>query len=75
MREATDRLKYIILEEEPKNIECDKDGNMIAHVAATVDGTWQKRGYSSKIGVVVVISVRTGEELDYIVKCLVCHTC
>ena len=48
---------------------------MIAKVSVTVDGTWQKRGHSSKIGIVFVISVRTGEVLDYIVKSLVCHTC
>ena len=41
------------------------------HIA---DSTWQKWGHSSKIGVVFVISVRTGEVLDYIVKTLVCHT-
>ena len=75
MKETADRLKQIILEEEPENIECDKDGNIIAHVAVTVDGTWQKRGHSSKIGVVFVISVRTGKVLDYIVKSLVYHTC
>ena len=40
VKEAADKLKYIILEEEPENIECDKDGNIIAHVAVTVDGTW-----------------------------------
>ena len=38
-----------------------------------VDGTWQKRGHTSKIGVVFVICVQTGEVLDYSVKCLVCH--
>ena len=42
MKEAPDRLKYIILEKEPKNIEYDKDGNIIASAAVTVDGTWQK---------------------------------
>ena len=31
----------------------------------TADGTWQRWGHSSKIGVVFVISVRTGEVLDY----------
>ena len=48
---------------------------MIAKVSVTVDGTWQKRGHSFKIGIVFVISVRPGEVLDYIVKSLVCHTC
>lgn len=47
----------------------------MAKVAVTVDGTWQKRGHSSKIGVVFVISVATGEILDYEVKSLICHKC
>ena len=68
-------MKNITLKEEPENIECDKDGNIIAHVVVTVDGTWQKRGHSSKIRVVIVISVRTSEVLDYIVISLVCYTC
>ncbi len=37
----------------------------IAEVADTVDGTWQKRGHTSKIGVVFPMSVRTEEVLDY----------
>ena len=41
------------------------DGQMYANVAVTVDGMWQKRGHSSKVGVVFVISVLTGEVLDY----------
>ena len=43
----------------------DIDNNEILQAAVTVDGTWQKRGHSSKIGVVFVISVDTGEILDY----------
>ena len=39
----------------------------------TIDGTWQKRGHSSKMGVIFVISVATGEILDYKVKSLFCH--
>ena len=58
-----------------KNIEIDEKGNIIAKISVAVDGTWQKRGHSSKIGTVFVISVQTGEVLDYIVKSLVCHTC
>jgi hypothetical protein len=48
----------------PNDIEMD-GGEMIANVSLTVDGTSQKRGYSSKIGVVFVISVEMGEILDY----------
>ena len=59
MKEPANRLKYVILEEEPENIkyESDKDGNIIAHVAVTVDSTWQKQGHSSKIGVAFAMSV------------------
>ena len=48
----------------PDDIEMG-GGEMIANVSVTVDGTWQKRGYSSKIEVVFVISVEMGEILDY----------
>ncbi len=51
-------------DQHPDDIEMD-GGEMIANVSVTVDGTWQKRGYSSKIGVVFVISVEMGEILDY----------
>jgi hypothetical protein len=38
---------------------------MMANVSVTVDGTCQKRGLSSKMGVVFVISVESGENPDY----------
>ena len=37
MKEAVNRLKNIILEEEPGNTECDKDENIIAHFAVRND--------------------------------------
>ena len=46
------------------------NNKQVAKVAASVDGTWQKRGHNSKIGVVFILSVDTGEVLDVIVKCL-----
>ena len=51
------------------------DVEMIANVEVTVDGIWPKRGHSSKTGVVFVLSVVTGEILDYKVKSLICHEC
>ena len=63
MRDATVRLVNITEKEDPGNIEINEDGGKIAKVAVTVDGTWQRRGHSSKIGVVFVISARTGEVL------------
>ena len=75
MADASSRLRAIIQEEEPENIHEGEHGKIIANVAVSVDGTWQKRGHSSKIGVVFVISVRTGEILDYEVLSQVCHSC
>ena len=47
----------------------------IANIKVSVDGTWQKRGHCSKLGVVFVIFVETGEALDFEVKNLYCHQC
>ena len=71
MQEAADRLREKVYRERPDDV----DGDGLAEVAVTVDGTWQKRGHSSKIGVIFVISVDTGEILDYCVKSLFCHVC
>ena len=71
MQEAADRLREKVCRERPDDV--DSDG--VAEVAVTVDGTWQKRGHSLKIGVIFVISVDTGEILDYCVKSLFCHVC
>ena len=67
-------MKDKIATERPQDID-DEDDSTIARVAVTVDGTWQKRGHSSKIGVVFVISVDTGEILDYEIKSLFCYEC
>ena len=69
MKDAAKRLRDKVSIEHPNDIEMDGE-EVIANVAVTVDGTWQKRGHSSKIGVVFVISVLTGEILDYEVKSL-----
>lgn len=73
MNGAAERLRSKVLKEDPDQIEDGED--IIACVSVTVDGTWQKRGHSSKLGVVFVISVDTGEILDYEVKSLFCHEC
>ena len=56
-------------------IEISDDGHKLTKVAVTIDGTWQKRGYSSKNGILFLISARTGEVLDFEVLSLVCHQC
>ena len=75
MKEAVERLKKVVLEEEPENIELSPAGGMMAQVVVSLDETWQRRGHCSKIGVVFGISIRTGEVIDYIVKSLFPHTC
>ena len=73
MNGAEERLRNKVLKEQPDQIE---DGEkIIACVSVSVDETWQKRGHSSKLGVVFVISVETGEILNYEVKSLFCHEC
>lgn len=74
MKDAAKRLVENVAMDRPGDIE--DDGNTVmANVAVTIDETWQKRGHSSKIGVIFVISVDTGEILDYCVKSLFCHEC
>ena len=44
--------------------------------SSAIDGTWQKRyGFNSLLGVVFIISVDTGEVLDYEIKCKHCFEC
>ena len=40
------------------------DKKIAADVAVSVDGTWQKRGHNSRIVVVFILSIGTGEVLD-----------
>ena len=75
MKEAASRLILKVCEDDPSSIELNESGEWVANVAVTVDGTWQKRGHASKIGVVFDLSVDTGEVLDYELKSLVCNLC
>ena len=74
MQDATARLYKITEEEEPENIRMTSYGEL-ACVSVTIDGTWQRKGHSSKFGVVFVMSARTGEVLDFVLKSLFCHEC
>ena len=70
-----DKLLNKISQDYPEDIVIDENSRMIAKTATTVDGTWQRRGHCSKIGVVFVLAVSTGEVLDREVKLLICHEC
>ena len=75
MSNAAKKLTEITLCDNPDDIFVDDKHTIITIVAVTVDGTWQRRGHCSKIGVVFEIPVITGEVLDNVVKSLVCHEC
>ncbi|GFU63710.1 uncharacterized protein TNCV_1181751 [Trichonephila clavipes] len=45
-----------------KEAICGNEGNK--NIAVAVDGTWQKRGYTSLNGVVTVTSIDTGKVID-----------
>ena len=75
MRDGAKRLTILIQEGDPSEIQTNEKGNVIACVPVTVDGIWQKRGHSSRNKVVFVISVHTGEILDYVVNSLNCPEC
>ena len=72
---AASRLKKIIAPEDPSKVITWIDGKEVTKISITVDGTWQKRGHTSKIGVVFILSVRSGEVLDYEVLSHICHEC
>ena len=44
-------------------------------IAVSYDGTWSKRGYTANFGIGFVISVDTGEVIDYDFESKVCATC
>ena len=70
MRNAAERLRQHILDENP-----EKDEQDILDNAISFDGTWAKQGFTSLTGVVFAISVDTGEVLDYHVLSKSCLKC
>ena len=70
MRKAGERLRQQILEENP-----EKDLDDTLNAVVSFDGTWAKQGFTSLTGVVFVISVDTGEVLDYRVLSKACQKC
>lgn len=51
----------------------DEDNNM--KIDVSYDGSWMKRGHTSRIGMGVVIEVRTGFIVDFEVLSKFCHAC
>ena len=75
LNDSAQRLILHTIAENLGNIEVTDKDKLIAKVDVTVNGTWQKRGHFSKMGVVFVMSIDTGEVFDYDVHSLCCHEC
>ena len=55
--------------------ELQRDSSQLVDIGVTVDGTWQRRGYTSMNGVVVAMSVDSGKVLDIEVLSRFCKSC
>ena len=64
------RLRNLLKAENPEIIDEALEG-----IAVSFDGTWAKRRHTSLFGVVFVLSVDTGEVLDYYVLFKYCKAC
>ena len=73
MNRAAERIQTSILKRNPNAGKRDMDGAI--PVAVSMDCTWQKRGFTSKYGIVIAILVDTGEVVDFEVLSLHCHEC
>jgi len=51
------------------------NGKETADTSVSVDGTWQRKGFSSKLGVVAAISVEHGKVLDISILSKSCKAC
>ena len=67
---AGQRLRKLLIEENGES-----HSTTVLDAAVSFDGTWAKRGFTSLTGVVFVISVDTGEVLDYHVLSKACQKC
>lgn len=72
-------LHHTLTEEAEKNMvraifeECDLEGS--TEIQASGDGSWQRKGFSSKNGVVTLMGAKTGKALDFEVMTKVCMVC
>ena len=57
MKEAGTQLHALVEKDDPESMHINENGVPIAIVAVSVDRTWQKRGHTSKMGVVFVMLV------------------
>lgn len=52
-----------------------EDEDAVINISVSFDGTWHKRGFTSKYGIGVCIDVLTGLVIDFEVLSSYCHAC
>ena len=67
MKEASDEIR--------KENHCESGQDDIVDISVPIDGTWQRRGFSSLNGAVAAISVATGRILDVEAMSRFCQGC
>ena len=61
---TTKAVAGITMQDAYEELQTDSSNNAIKNLQVSSDGTWQRRGYSSLNGVVTVISIKNGKDLD-----------
>ena len=64
-----------VAEESMKSAAELKDREVAADIGVSVDGSWQKRGFSSLNGVVIALSVSNGKIVDTEIMSRYCKLC
>ena len=64
-----------VMQDAVEEIREDAGDDEITDVSISCDGTWQKRGFTSLNGAVVIISTDTGKVLDVEVMSRYCNAC
>ena len=61
---TTKAVADITMQDACEELRTDSSSDAIKNLQVSSDGTWQRRGYSSLNGVVTVISIKNGKDLD-----------
>ena len=75
MKSAVSRLKSTLKDGGDVTDDDDNDDEACTDVGVSCDGSWHRRGFSSLVGTTAVISLETGQVLDYEILNKVCYEC
>lgn len=77
MKSAVNRVKTKLKDsgDMSDDEENDCEDEACVDVGVSCDGSWHRRGYSSLVGTTAVISLETGQVLDYEILNKICYEC